>query len=188
MNENIIYIPDDQFDIIEKSKMYYHLCCGDILWIDFDESWINTWKKYQNSWYICSIVMDNNKYVWFRLWTKAVDRNDYITRNIWYNRLYESLNLVDAKMLLNKIHYIEWIYVYPEYRKTNIWSNLLKFHEQRVKEMWYDYVMTEYNSIKLWLWKRFENNWYIKLFDYIWTHPNDTSKTKKKILMIKSVL
>ncbi len=187
MDKNIKYMPDDWLDITEKSKMYYHLCCGDDLWNDFDWSWINTWNNfYKNSWYIWSIAVDNDKYVWFVVSKNVNIDDEYIIRNYWFELLNSTLSKLDKNISLDEINYIDWLYIYPKYRKQNIWSDLLLFHEKYAQNKWYKYSMLEYNTYEKWyLWKFYGNNGYIKFFDYTRIHKFDNTKTKIKTLLIK---
>ena len=187
MKNKIKYILDDKKDILQKSKMYYYLCCGDELWNDFDESWINTWNTfYEQSWYVWSIVKSLDNYIWFVVSKDTSAALEYIDRNIWKDNLEDNLYKFDNNLDLKQINYIDWLYIYPEYRKLHIWSDLLKFHENKSKSLWYQYSMLEYNTYeKIYLGKFYESNGYVKIFDYQRSNKFDTSKTKIKTLMIK---
>lgn len=189
MNTEFVFVEDNQQDIHLKATMYYHLCRSDEIWDDFDDSWNNSWLSfYKQEWYVWTMVMKDSEYVWFIVSKDIQWADEYIQHNYWYDILSQKLDELFSEEDLETINYVDGLYIDEEYRSKWLWSQLLHYHESVVKNKWYQYSMLEYNTIeKPFLWEFYTKNWYDKLFDYIWTHKHDISKTKQKSLMIKQL-
>jgi len=134
------------------------------------------------------MVMKDSEYVWFIVSKDIQWADEYIQHNYWYDLLRQELDEFSEWVNLETINYIDGLFVYVDYRELWLWSQLLQYHESMMKNKWYQYSMLEYDVVeKPYLWKFYTKNWYHTLFDYVWTHRRDTSKTKQKTLLIKKI-
>lgn len=117
---NIKFIEDDHNDIQQKAQMYYHLCTWDDLEDDFDDSWIKTRLSfYDRDHYEWTIAKSDNSYIWF-VTSKSIKWSmDYIYQNYGLDLLKNTLKKLYNEDFLDGINYIDWLYVYPEYRREH---------------------------------------------------------------------
>lgn len=185
----MIFVEDDMGEVDQKSKMYYHLCCWDTIWDDFDDSRTQTRLSFHiKSWYIGTFAKNDHKYVWFIVSKDIAWAKEYINHNYGLALLQQWLNNYYQDNNLDAVNYIDWLYIYPEFRNEWLGWKLLQYHESISKSKWYHYSLLEFNTTeKPYLLNFYSKYWYIRLFDYIWTHKSQSGKSKTKTLMIKKI-